>query len=67
MNEIGFSITDAHQMIGEDMGEYISFRCPFPQCKDLEIRMDKETEQIKTVRGMGNKHKHTGSFLFRNQ
>lgn len=67
MQEVKFILKDAHQMIGEDMGEYISFRCPFPQCKDLEIRMDKETEQIKTVSGKGNKHKHTGSFIFRNQ
>lgn len=67
MKEVKFTLEDTHQMIGEDMGEYISFRCPLPQCMDLEIRMDKETEQIKTVSGMGNKHKHTGSFLFRNQ
>ena len=67
MQEIKFTLEEAHQMIGEDMGEYISFRCPFPQCRDLEIRMDKETEQIKTVSGKGNKHKHTGSFLFRDQ
>ena len=67
MREVNFGLNDAHQMIGEDMGEYISFRCPFPQCEDMEIRMDKDTEQIKTVSGKGNMQRHIGSFIFRNQ
>ena len=67
MQEVKFTLEEAHHMVGEDMGEYISFRCPFPQCSDLEIRMDKETEGIKTVNGIGNRYRHTGSFLFRNQ
>lgn len=56
---------DAHQCIPRDMGGYISFHCPL--CPELEIRMDKDTEEIKTVSGIGNKHRHTGMFLFRNQ